>query len=270
MPIEAHPKYGTGEFPPPRSFDPAYFRYRADSPRYTSRRPSSHQCDKVASTLPSLKTAVLLCACIAVLLAIAVMVSTSAGNVLSDRGDAGVLQTSRDTVVQSTPRTEWRKGTIPCLYQIDPKWADAPYAEGTIATHGCGPTCLSMVYIALTGKSDLDPLRMAEFSTSNGFIDNGVTAWLLMSQGANLVGLHSEEVPGSASAVERKLAAGSPIICTVHTGDFTTDGHFIVLVRLNEDGTVEIRDPNSEDRTGQMWELNRVISQCDNLWAFSA
>lgn len=126
-----------------------------------------------------------------------------------------------------------------------------------------------MVYVALTGRDDMDPKDMAEFSELNGFVDNGVTSWLLMSQGAALVGLESEEVPGSVEAVESHLMAGEPVICSVHEGDFTTEGHFIMLVGLNADGTVEIRDPNSEDRTDARWDLGRVVSQCNNIWAFS-
>ena len=96
-----------------------------------------------------------------------------------------------------------------------------------------------------------------------------MTSWLLMSDGANLIGLDSVEVPASAESVEGHLLAGEPVICSVHEGDFTTEGHFIVLAGLNADGAVEIRDPNSEDRTNMSWDLGCVISQCDNIWAFS-
>ena len=56
------------------------------------------------------------------------------------------------------------------------------------------------------------------------------------------------------------------MICSVGPGDFTTDGHFIVLVDTNPDGTVTLRDPNSPERTAQTWELDRVLNQCLNLW----
>ena len=32
----------------------------------------------------------------------------------------------------STPRAEWKQGTLPHLYQTDPTWADQPYAGGTV------------------------------------------------------------------------------------------------------------------------------------------
>ena len=53
-------------------------------------------------------------------------------------------------------------------------------------------------------------------------------------------------------------------------GDFTSTGHFIVLAGLTEEGEVVVRDPNSAERTGRTWELDRVLAQCANLWSFSA
>lgn len=171
---------------------------------------------------------------------------------------------------RSTPQSEWMRGRTPYLYQKDPQWASREYADGTIGTHGCGPTALTMAYIRLTGKTDADPAKMAQFAERCGFVDNGLTSWLLMSQGAEMLGLSSRMVPASTQAVREELLADNQVICSVHQGDFTSDGHFILLCDLNRDGTVEIRDPSSESRTAQAWDLDRVISQCDNIWSLSA
>ena len=169
----------------------------------------------------------------------------------------------------STPRAEWRAGEVPSLYQTDPQWASHPYAGGTVEKNGCGPTCLSMVYVALTGRDDLDPADMADFSEHGGYTADGMTAWALMSDGAAELGLASDELPASAAAVREALLAGRPVICSVGPGDFTTTGHFIVLAGLTEDGEVVVHDPNSAERSVRTWDLERVIGQCLNLWAFS-
>ena len=170
----------------------------------------------------------------------------------------------------STPRADWCAGAVPYLYQTDPQWASHPYAGGTVEKNGCGPTCLSMVYVALTGRDDLDPAAMADFSGRDGYISNGMTAWALMSDGAAELGLTSEELPASAGAVREALLAGKPVICSVGPGDFTTTGHFIVLSGMTEDGEVVVHDPNSAERSARPWDLDRVLGQCLNLWAFSA
>ena len=173
-------------------------------------------------------------------------------------------------IASSTPRAEWKAGEVPFLYQIDPQWASHPYAGGTVEKNGCGPTCLSMVYVALTGSDDLDPAAMADFSERGGYVSNGMTAWALMSDGVAELGLTSEELPATTAAVREALLTEKPVICSVGPGDFTTTGHFIVLAGLTEDGEVIVHDPNSAERSAHLWELERVLGQCLNLWAFSA
>ena len=56
---------------------------------------------------------------------------------------------------------------------------------------------------------------------------------------------------------------------SVRPGDFTTTGHFIVLADLAENGQVTVRDPNSEQNSTHPWDLERILAQCANLWAFS-
>lgn len=183
-------------------------------------------------------------------------------------GTGGTAGSDKASV--SDPESEWRVGEVPRLYQTDPAWADEGYAGGTIAENGCGPTCLSMVYVALTGRTDLGPAEMAAFAERGGHVVDGMTAWTLMTDGAAELGLRSEELPADEGSVRAALAAGHPVICSVVPGDFTTTGHFIVLAGLAEDGTVVVRDPNSAERTAQTWGLGRVLGQCANLWAFSA
>lgn len=156
----------------------------------------------------------------------------------------------------STPRSEWRAGEVPHLYQTDPAWAGSPYAGGTIRENGCGPTALAMAYVALTGRDDMGPVEMAAFAERGGYVSDGMSTWTLMSEGAAELGLTSEELPADEGSVR--------------PGDFTTTGHFIVLAGLADDGEVVVRDPNSAERSGRTWDLGRVLGQCANLWELSA
>lgn len=169
----------------------------------------------------------------------------------------------------STPVSEWRAGSIPFLYQTDGAWAGEPYAAGTVAENGCGPTCLTMVYVAVTGRTDYDPALMCTFSERGGFTYEGMTAWALMTEGAATLGLASEELSATESALVAALEAGQPVIASVGPGDFTTTGHFIVIAGMAADGSLVVHDPNSPDRSAQTWDVDRVLSQCLNLWAFS-
>ncbi len=205
-----------------------------------------------------------LAAIVVLVIALVVLLGNSSGsNVNADAYGNG------SGVAQSTPRSEWRAGEAPYLYQIDPEWAEGSYAGSTIAESGCGPTCLSMVYVYLTGRTNMDPADMAAFSESHNYVDSGMTSWAFMDEGARVLGLRSRELPADYQSVRKALDAGYPVIASVSKGDFTTQGHFIVLAGTDEDGKVIVHDPNSVERSAKVWDLNRILSQTRNLWAFS-
>ena len=125
-----------------------------------------------------------------------------------------------------------------------------------------------MVYVALTGKTDYDPEAMAAFSESGGYVEEGMTAWRFMRDGAAQLGLASRELSPDAGQVLDALRSGQPVICSVGPGDFTTTGHFIVLAGVAEDGRVVVHDPNSPVHSAQTWDVDQIIGQARNFWAF--
>lgn len=248
----------------PRRDPGATFQRRASAThrRILSDQPrrAQGQADSLTRLLPKILIA----------LAIVFVVIAAYGSFSDDAQGAGegsvVVQ---DDSVKSTDKSTWTKGKMPYLYQIDEQWSHRSYAGGTIADSACGPTCMSMVYVYLTGKKDRDPAQMATFSEQKGFTENGMTTWAFMSEGAYMLGLTSRELPADESVIRAELAAGHPIIVSVSPGDFTSVGHFIVLEGTDAFGRVLIRDPNSPERSGQAWDLSRILSQTRNLWAFS-
>lgn len=192
-------------------------------------------------------------------------VSTLTGVV--DGAQAGASSSSEP---QSTPQSAWRAGEVPSLYQRDPAWANGTYAGDSFGTTGCGPTCLAMVYVALTGRTDMGPADMGAFSERLGCATPEGTAWAFMTEGAAELGLVAEEVPADEASVRRALLSGSPVVCSVGPGDFTSTGHFIVLAGIDEQGRLLVRDPNSPERTAKAWDFETVLGQCRAIWAYSA
>lgn len=171
---------------------------------------------------------------------------------------------------QSTPKDEWRQGTMPYLYQIDPQYKDYPYSNGTLEKQGCGPTALSMVYIDLTGDTNFGPAEMAAFSTQNGYsTDRDGSSWLLMSQGAEKLGLTSTSVANTPEAIAGELDAGHPVICVMAPGTFTQVGHFIAIEKLDANGKAIVHDSNSRDRSLWHWDLSTICAQANAVWSFS-
>ncbi len=165
---------------------------------------------------------------------------------------------------------ELKKGEIPLLIQWDERWGYESYGSGLIGWTGCGPTCLSMAVVGLTGKEKWTPDAVARFSEGEGYYMPGSgTSWSLMSEGAARLGVSSREISLSESAMRSELELGHVIICSVGPGDFTTEGHYI-LIRGYDNGAFFVNDPNSRIRSGETWTYEQLSPQIKNLWAISA
>lgn len=161
------------------------------------------------------------------------------------------------------------EGEIPLLLQWDQRWGYESYGESCIAVSGCGPTCLSMVYMGLTGDTTRTPKEMADFSNRRGYYSSAGTAWELMETGAQALGLSVHTPVLTETAIKNALAAGHPVIMSLGPGDFTDEGHFIVVSGVAKNGDFIIRDPNSPKRSEKTWSADRLLPQVLNLWAFS-
>lgn len=163
----------------------------------------------------------------------------------------------------------YSQGSIPFFFQWDTRWGYCQYGSNYIALAGCGPTCLSMVYVGLTGDTRKNPGVMSAFSEENGFIDsNNNTMWALMTTGAQMLGLNSKEISLDQNTMIDELEQGHPIILSMRPGDFTTVGHFIVISSY-QNGKFVVHDPNSKIRSEQLWDFDTLSYQIKNLWSFS-
>ena len=161
------------------------------------------------------------------------------------------------------------QGTIPLFLQWDERWGYETYGSDFLAITGCGPTCLSMVWCGLSGETDLNPLRMAQYAEQEGYYVKGAgTAWDLMNYGAEELGLTVENIVFDADHILAQLRSGSPIICAMRPGDFTTTGHFIVLTGVDEYGRIMVCDPNSRNNSEKTWDVEQLIPQIKNLWGY--
>jgi hypothetical protein len=164
---------------------------------------------------------------------------------------------------------EEQEADFPLLLQWDKRWGYASYGDSCIALSGCAPTCLSMVVLALTGDTTATPDQIASYAEKHGFYQSGVgTSWSMMTKCAKHYGIQGTELSLDENVIRKHLADGEPIICTMRPGDFTTTGHFIVLIG-EEDGKFKVCDPNSRQRSEALWDYETLAPQIKNLWAFT-
>ncbi|MBQ8237421.1 MAG: C39 family peptidase [Oscillospiraceae bacterium] len=159
---------------------------------------------------------------------------------------------------------------VPLMMQWDTRWGYMKYGSDVVGLTGCGPVCLAMAGYYVTGDEKFSPDNMVEFSLDNGYCawGNG-TSWTLISEGGEKLGLDVTEIPLVKKRIMDNLEVGNPIVCVMGPGDFTTSGHFIVLVG-EEDGMIRVNDPNSYANSERLWTYEEMESQFRNLWVIRA
>ena len=155
---------------------------------------------------------------------------------------------------------------VPLMMQWDKRWGYDPYGSDVVGITGCGPVCLAMAGYYVTGDERFSPDRMVKFAADNGYYSPGNgSSWTLISQGGPELGLEVTEIPLVEKRIFDNLEAGNPIICAMGKGDFTTSGHYIVLVGT-ENGLIRVNDPNSYENSETLWPYEQIEGQIRNLW----
>lgn len=197
----------------------------------------------------------------------------------ASHGSAGLEPTAEEKLLKapvapgysfafSTPRSQWSAGTMPHIYQIDPAWSELPYAGGTIRQNGCGPTCLTMIYIFKTGRTDMTPVDMCALSEAGNYAPTGATEWSFMTSGAAQLGLNGTQLYNNRDSMAQALRSGAPVIAVVRPGTFTNVGHYIVLYGIDDADQIGVYDPNSPSRSARRWGVVEVLNEIEAMWAY--
>lgn len=159
---------------------------------------------------------------------------------------------------------------IPLYLQWDKRWGYRDYGSSIIALSGCAPTSLSMVVSGLNRDVQATPDVIANISAEKGFITEGnFSSWELMTQGAKEFGILSKEIPLDEEMMKNEISKGNPLILSMKPGQFTTVGHMIVLIGVDENGEFIINDANSVKRSNQTWKFEELKDDIRNIWSYS-
>ena len=176
---------------------------------------------------------------------------------MSEQGDVSVN-------IELTP------GEIPYLLQYDSRWAYHGYGSSYMGYTACGPTCLSMAALALTGNPAYTPPYVADWAEANGhYVPGAGTAWTLFTTGAAAFGLNGTAISAGEEDLTARLERGEIIVASMLPGDFTTSGHFILIVKSEALG-FRVYDPNSMALSRQYWTYDTLAPQIAQLWSLTA
>jgi hypothetical protein len=136
-------------------------------------------------------------------------------------------------------------GGVPLLKQGDPRWGSVSYGcnnGSTIRSSGCGLTAAAMV-LQFNGIN-ITPDQLVSESINNGHRDcRAGTAHSFFPYIAKKYGLKSESELSWNTAMNH-LKAGRPVIVSGKgPAPFTPNGHYVVLTKYNDNGTIAVNDP---------------------------
>lgn len=157
---------------------------------------------------------------------------------------------------------------IPLFIQWDKRWGYDAYGNDVIGLSGCGPTCLSMIVIGLTKNQEATPDKLADYAMEHGYYEqNSGTKWSFMDEVAAVYGVQGYYIYLSKDNMQEELSQGHPLVCAMRSGDFTSQGHFIVIAGMEGDKFL-VHDPNSIERSQQLWDYDTLQYQISAIWAF--
>ena len=170
-----------------------------------------------------------------------------------------ILMTAQPTAAKAdnTPKTK----ELNVVYYNQADYPGEKIGGSTIQAAGCGPTCVAVCYSSLTGKK-ADVPKMCDQAYENG--------WYFTGQGCthnvipvlcDMYGLDCTGLGMDIQSIKKALRAGHPVIALMGPGDFTDNGHFIVLTKMVGEDKVQVADVGSRANTAKTWSLKEVVSQ---------
>ena len=157
------------------------------------------------------------------------------------------------------------KRDIPYYLQWDRRWGQKKYTDENIAINGCGPTSMAMVISGLLKDDSITPVEMAKYEE---YAEGSGTGWQYFTEVPQKYGIKVKELSTNEKIYKDELKNGRPIIANVGPGDFSSIGHYIVLVGVDEDGMFIINDSSSPTNTNEKWSFERLKPQIKNSWSF--
>lgn len=175
--------------------------------------------------------------------------------------------------------SELNSDQVPYLSMNDNRWAYEEYDGGYIRTDGCALVSLTMAYLYLTGKDDIDPAKIGRLSDSiDGAATFGGVASDKVVELASLIGLNAVEHDysplsdneGNAdiNVIKNALAENKAVMAGM-TGE-TFGGHAIIIRQCNDDGTIYINDPADVEKSEIPWNFYDIQPEMYFIWELTA
>ena len=158
---------------------------------------------------------------------------------------------------------------IPLYLQQD--YGTTMYGGHKLSSNGCGITSLSMLASYMTDTELTPPEMCARYGTYSH--RNGTDGMIFIYE-PPVLGFYLREKTYEPPIAKAALEEGQIVISVQHNGYWTRGGHYIVLEKINEDGTIQVRDSNifnygrisSHSQDSHTW--GSITSAGSGYWIF--
>lgn len=158
---------------------------------------------------------------------------------------------------------------VPLYLQQD--YAGTMFGGFKLATNGCGITSMAMLASYLADEEWTPPEMCARYG--NYSFRNG-TDGMIFTNEPPVLGFYLREKTYETTVAKQALDEGHIVISIQHKGYWTKGGHYIVLEKVNDDGTIQVRDSNiynygriaSHKQDRHTWES--ITSAGSGYWIF--
>lgn len=160
--------------------------------------------------------------------------------------------------------------SLPIHDYYQTNYRDVSYGNGTIASSGCGPTCIAMLTTYFTGTVTT-PVEVCRWCEADYYVPGAGTAWSVFPGAADHYGYGCINLGLDYTAVLEEIAKGNPVVVLVGPGTFTSEGHYMVIKGMTSSGELILNDPNKrnvEKYGTNKFKAETVLGEAKNFWTF--
>lgn len=163
----------------------------------------------------------------------------------------------------------------PLVLQTDERWANETYGlDGgqNIAENGCAPASLAMV-LAYHEQRNVSPSEITDWAQAKYYVAGSGTDWSIFADFAKANNLTYHDLGADFTKAQPYLEKGIPVVVSALPGEFTDNGHIMVLgyYQAEEDG-LTILDPNDDPEKAHSYNwygANEYADQFQHYWTFT-
>ncbi len=115
------------------------------------------------------------------------------------------------------------------------------YGGYPIRTNGCGITTMAMLATYMTDEEWTPPEMCAKYGRYS--FDTGTDGRIFVLE-PPVLGFYCKERTYDPPTAKQALADGYTVVVVQHKGYWTRGGHYLLLEKMHEDGTIQVRDSN--------------------------